>query len=284
MPYADGVMAAPRRIPAGAELEILMRLYGYRFTRTGGVVGAQASNEAIDVTAAESSGWPVRVIERIRPVDIVERSIAAASVLDEAAVLGAFVAGLGSAPHGRQILISFAWARHLASAPAAENELPDCGLDARSEDAYELDSTEVLLRLALGWAWNEQPHRYLPDLETAVAAGLPSPTVDDKERLRALLEVISAQPDGSRASELEKAVARAKVVSGTDKYQRYGILIGLAEYGLLPSTLDPSWDRFVSRREIAEAWSGGPRSDITPPLSGWRGGIDAGRAARLLAL
>ncbi|WP_439902086.1 hypothetical protein [Microbacterium azadirachtae] len=271
--------AARRRIPAGAELDVLMRVYGYRFTRTGGVVGAEKSNDHGDTAEAESLGWPVGTVERLAPVDVFERSIAAASTLDEDAVLGAFVAGLGSAPHGRQTLISFAWARHLASAPRTGIDLPDCGLG--QDAALELDSTEVLLRLALGWAWNEQPHRYLPDLETAAATGLPSPTAEDRERMRALLEVISAQPEGTTASELEKAVARAKIVPGTDKYQRYGILIGLAEYGLLPSTLSPSWEGFVTRTAFAEAWSGGPRSDITPPLSGWRGGIDAERAARL---
>ncbi|WP_217176928.1 hypothetical protein [Streptomyces sp. AC495_CC817] len=278
------MISAPRRIPAGPDLDVLMRLYGYRFTRTGGVAGAETSNEAADVALAESAGWPVRSVERFTPAEAFERSIHAVAALDEDAVLGAFVSGLGSAPHGRQTLISFAWARHLASAPRTADGLPDCGLDARHAGGFEVDPTEVLLRLALGWAWNEQPERYLLDLETAASAGLPAPTAEDRERLRALIDVISAQPDGTRASELEKAVARAKVVPGTDKYQRYGILIGLAEYGLLPSTLAPGWDRFVSRTEFSDAWSGGPRSDITPPLSGWRGGVDGQRAARLLTV
>lgn len=274
----------PRRIPADAELDALMRVYGYRFTRTGGVAGADPSKDPVHVAEAEQFGWPVRTLERLTPTEILDRSVAAVSALDEDAVLGAFVAGLGSARHGRQTVISFAWARNLATAPAGDDGLPDCGLRASHGDAFELDMTEVLVRLALGWAWNEQPHRYLPDLETAAAAGLPSPTADDRERLRALLEVISAQPSGTRVGELEKAIARAKIVPDADRYQRYGILIGLAEYGLLPGTLDPGWDRFVSRAEFAEAWSGGPRSDITPPLSGWRGGIDESRAARLRAL
>jgi hypothetical protein len=278
------VNALPRRIPADAELDALMRVYGYRFTRTGGVAGAEASTDPVHVAEAERFGWPVRTVDRLAPIDILDRSVAAASMLDEDAVLGAFIAGLGSARHGRQTVISFAWARYLATAPVEDDGLPDCGLTPSRGDAFELDGTEVLVRLALGWAWNEQPQRYLPDLETAVAAGLPSPTADDRERLRTLLDVISAQPAGTRAGELEKAMARAKIVPEADRYQRYGILIGLAEYGLLPGTLDPAWDRFVSRSEFAAAWSGGPRSDITPPLSGWRGGIDEGRAARLRAL
>lgn len=261
-----------------------MRLYGYRFTRTGGVAGAERSDDPGDVAAAESSGWPIRAEERLAPVEVFERSISAASALDEDAVLAAFVAGLGSAAHGRQIVISFAWARHLATAPVGVEGLPDCGLALGQGDAHEFDATEVLLRIALGWAWNEQPARYLPDLETAAATGLPAPTDEDRERLRTLIDLIDSQPAGTTAGGLEKAVARAKIIPGTDKYQRYGILIALAEYGLLPSTLSPSWDRFVSRREVADAWAGGPRSDITPPLSGWRGGIDRVRADRLLTL
>ncbi|MFC4138546.1 MULTISPECIES: hypothetical protein [unclassified Microbacterium] len=269
---------APRRVPRGDELDSLMRLYGYRFTRTGRVAGAEPTDDPDVVTIAESAGWPIHAVERLTAVEIFERSVAAASALDEGTVLAAFVAGLGSAPSGRQIAISFGWARHLSAAVEAGMSLPDCGLEVRDGDAFAIDTTEVLLRIALGWAWNEQPYNYLPDLEAAAAAGLPTPTADDRERVRALLELVAAQPAGTTASTLEKAVARARIVPGTDKYQRYGILIGLAEIGVLPSTLAPSWDRFVSRREVEEAWSGGPRSDITPPLSGWRGGIDDSRA------
>lgn len=261
-----------------------MRLYGYRFTRTGGIAGADRSDDPGDVAAATSFGWPIRAVERLTPTDVFERSITAVSALDQDAVLGAFVAGLGSAAHGRQIVISFAWARHLATAPVDVDGLPDCGLAGGQGHTHEFDATEVLLRITLGWAWNEQPARYLPDLEAAATTGLPVPTDEDRERLHTLIEVIDSQPTGTTAGGLEKAVARAKVLPGTDKYQRYGILIGLAEYGLLPSTLSPSWDRFVSRREVADAWAGGPRSDITPPLSGWRGGIDRKRADRLLTL
>jgi len=255
-----------------------MPLYGYRFTRTGGVTGAEASRDAADVAEAEALGWPVRSSEPVDATQVLERAITAAADLDEGSVLAAFVAGMGSAPRGRQTVISFAWARHLSDAPIENNGFPDCGLNALPPG---IDVTETLLRLALGWAWNEQPYHYLPDLEAAATEGLPQPTADDRERLRALLDVIAAQPHGTRPSELEKAVAREKIVPGTDKYQRYGILIGLAEYGVLPSTRAASWDRFVSQTETAEAWSGGPRSDITPPLAGWRGGIDADRAARL---
>lgn len=258
-----------------------MRVYGYRFTRTGGVAGAEPIRDAAAIAEAENFGWPVRKVERFTPTEVFRRSINTVSVLDEDDVLRSFIAGLGSAPHGRQPLISFAWARHLAGAPVQEDDLPDCGLDATPPG---IDVTEVLLRLALGWAWNERPYLYLADLETAVAEGLPMPTAEDRERLSALLNLIEAQPGGTSAGDLEKAVARAKIIPGTDKYQRYGILIALAEFGVLPSENAASWDRFVPRKEVAAAWAGGPRSDVPPPLSGWRGGVDSARADRLLTL
>lgn len=60
-----------------------MRLYGYRFTRTGGVAGAAATSAAEDVRLVESAGWPIRTPEHLTSVEIFERSIAAVSTLDE---------------------------------------------------------------------------------------------------------------------------------------------------------------------------------------------------------
>lgn len=280
------MILVPRRIPRADELDPLMAFYGYRFTRTGGVAGAPERRDADVVAAASAHGWPVGTTEIWTSGEVLERSVAAADALDEDAVLGAFVAGLGSAPRGRQTVISFAWARYLDAAPVSDGALPDCGLDAADGARYEVDVTERLLRLALGWSWNELPSHYLPDLEAAVSEGLPGPSEDDRERLAALLDVVASQPDGTTPGALEKAVASAKILPGTDKYQRYGILTGLAEFGVLPSRSQaPSWDRFVSATQRREASAGTPmRSDITMPLAGWRGGVDQQRAARLLSL
>lgn len=277
----DDLKLAPRRAPQGPELEVLMRIYGYRHTRTGGIAGTEMSTDTADILTAEAFGWPVRLMERFTGTEVLTRSIEAVSNLGEDEVLSAWVAGLHSLPRGRQPLISFSWARHLAGAPTGEAGLPDCGLNATPPG---IDVTEVLLRIALGWAWNELPFRYLPDLEAGVAEGLPTPTEDDRGRLRALLDLIAAQPSGTTVSVLEKTIARAKIVPRADKYQRYGILVGLAEFGVLSSPNPCRWDRFVSQEEMIAAWAGGPRSDVTPPLSGWRGGFDTGKAARLLSL
>ncbi|MFC7482933.1 hypothetical protein ACFQX7_27135 [Luedemannella flava] len=278
------MIITPRRIPLGAERDILMRCYGYRLTRTSTVMGADPSYAAADVAAARGAGWPVRQPERWSAREVVERADEAATALNEDAVLAAFVAGMSSAPRGRQTIISYGWARFLRASAKRAGDVPDCGL----EPATDVDVTEVLLRLALGWAWNEIPNRYLPDLEAATSEGLPEPDAQDRAQLRALLDLIRSSPTGTIPSALEKRLARAKLLPGTDKYQRYGILIGLSEYGVLPSpVLPPMWDRFIptAERHAASRTLRGPRrSRHHAPARGVEGGIDEYRAARLLAL
>ncbi|WP_433795472.1 hypothetical protein [Actinoplanes sp. CA-252034] len=275
---------APRRVPVGDELARLMRCYGYRLSRTGSVKGVAEPATPADMDAARADGWPVCMTERWTDHRIVNRVVELVTTLDENAVLAAFVAGLGSAPRGRQPIISYGWARFLEHAPRADGGVPDCGLGP----VTDIDVTHELVRLSLGWAWNELPAKYLPDLEAAVHDGLPSPVEDDRARLRALLELIRRQGAGTTPGALEKEMARARIVPATDRYQRYGILIGLAELGLLRGTATPpSWDRFVPVGEIhaaSRAQRGAPRSDITLPLASWRGGVDEERAARLLAV
>ncbi|HEY4252945.1 MAG TPA: hypothetical protein VGM87_17170 [Roseomonas sp.] len=195
----------------------------------------------------------------------------------------AFVAGVGgSAPRGRQIPIAYAWALHLPGAiAAAAPALPDCGL----REPVKVDFTGELMRLALGYVWNEVPERYLPDLEAAAAEGLPTPTADDRARFDALIAFIAAQPGDTTPGILEQGLARAKILPGTDKYNRYGILQGLAEIGVMPNAaIPPSLDRHVAVAERhAAQFRGAPRSDIVLPLAAWRGslGIDHARLERL---
>jgi hypothetical protein len=268
---------APRRVPAGDELARLMRCFGYRLSRSEPATTA-------DLAGAIADGWPVGAAEPWSDRRIVERVVDLVAALDSGAVLAAFVAGLGSAPRGRQTIISYGWGRFLRDAPRGPGGVPDCGLDPVSQ----IDVPHELVRLALGWAWNERPAKYLPDLEAAVQEGLPAPDDDDRARLRALLDLVRRQPGGTTPGALEKEVARARIVSAADRYQRYGILIGLAEFGVLrgPAT-PPSWDRFVPVTEVhaaSRAQRGAPRSDITLPLAAWRGGVDEERAAALLAV
>jgi hypothetical protein len=108
---------APRRVPRGDELALLMRCRGYRFSRTGSVKGVAGPPDPADLAAATGAGWPVGVTERWQARDLVERAVELVAVLDSQAVLAAFVAGLGSTPRGRQTIISYGWARFLKAGP-----------------------------------------------------------------------------------------------------------------------------------------------------------------------
>lgn len=267
-----------RHVPEGDELDLLMRCTGYRFNRNGVACGRAEPATAEDLAEAERLGWPVRRPERVSAVDIAARSSRAAGLLRRSDVARAFAAGVGgSAPRGRQVLISYAWAAHL---PA---DAQDCGL----APVEEIDVTDQLVRLACGWAWNELPASNVVDLEAAVSQGLPEPTEADWAAFDRLVAVVAAQPAAQTPGGLERELARAKVLPRTDKYQRYGILIGLAEAGVLPnSLLPPSLDRFVplsERHRADRAARGGPRSDVPVPLSGWRGalGVDRERLSDL---
>lgn len=279
---------APRRVPAGDEQAILMRVYGYAFKRTGTIKWAEPSRDSDDLAAVSQYGWPVAKVESWTLADFFDGLISAADQLEDEQVMAAFVAGLQSAPRGRQVMVSYAFARALKRAPRGDEGYPDWGY----QDDYPpqpLDVTKELLRIGLGWAWDEGRERYLVDLQAAVAQGLPEPTAADRQQLAGLLDVIRSQPAGTLPSQLERAVAREKLLPGTDKYQRYGIFMGLTHFGAMPSTLvdHAMWDSFVAQTELVDAANrakGGPRSDISVPFAGWRGGLNEQRAAQLLAI
>ena len=272
-------MEQPRRVPRGDELHLLMRCYGYAFNRSGNVKRVSTDVARDDIADAKRLGWRPKQISKVPARAVLERSIAAMRSLDVDAVAQAFVAGVGgSAPRGRQTLISYAWALHLPAAiEAAKPELPDCGL----RDPAEIDFAEQSMRLAWGVVWNELPQHYLSDLEAAAQEGLPAPTGDDWSRFPALIETVSSQPAAMTPGLLEKDIAKQKIIPRSDKYSRYGILQALAECGVMPNPhVTPSLDRHVPRAELHRASTnvkGSPRSDIVLPLAGWRGGLGIDR-------
>lgn len=220
----------------------------------------------------------------------VRRLRKAATGLREKDVLAAFIAGIGgSAPIGRQALVSYAHARHLA--PHAFDPTPGyttcrtCGFDKKSS----VETTEEALRAHLGFVWNESPARYFVALEE-LAMAPPQPTKADRAVLRAALGLAAAMSADTTPGELEKELARKKLIPETDKYARYGILEALAMVGVLPNPLlAPEWDRLVTQTELWEASKrakGGPRSDVILPFGGWRGkeGVDWARAKALFGV
>lgn len=238
-----------------------------------------------------SAGHPSDIQTTFVHDEAVARLRLAAARLRESDVALAFLAGLTSGHRrGRQPLVSFAYARHLpdhAGQPNANGICLACGLPAT--DA--LDVTHERLRLHLGWAWNELPLHYLVDLESFDPAAIPQDAMrQGRAILTALLRFIEEQPPDTTPGALERAIAGAKLLPETDKYKRLGILIGLAEAGILPNPLlPPSWRAFVTppeRWDASRGLKGSPRSDITLPLAAWRGeqGVDWAMAEELFGV
>ncbi|XXF76069.1 hypothetical protein P2318_23820 [Myxococcaceae bacterium GXIMD 01537] len=267
--------------------DILIRAYGY----AKGPLKRKGAPTDAELALAAKAGFPFEECVELEHDAVVHRLLAAAGRIPEQAVLSAFVAGLGGSwPRGRQPLISFSFARHLA--PHAYTPTPGyehcrhCGLPGRAE----LDFTEEVLRWHVGAVWNEVPESYLPDLEEFAALTPPAPSDEDRAVLTRVLALAAAASPDCTPGQFERELQRAKHIPGSDKYARHGLLSALAEVGVLPNPLlPPTWDRFVTQEEVWEASKrvkGSPRSDIVMPLAAWRGshGVDRERAKRLFGV
>lgn len=238
-----------------------------------------------------SGPYPPNDFRRLDHDEIVARTLAADARVSWEEVFDGFVLGCGKAwPRGRQTLISAAHARHLCShdyvnpdADGDDDVCHVCGVPRR----VTIDHTDAVCRLYWGYAWNETAELHHVDL--AERAEVPTPEVGDEERAAfvTLLRAIAAADADETPGQLEKRIAKAKLLPGTDKYRRYGILLALGEVGVLPNELvAPSYDRLVPRPELWAASKKAKtsfRSDIVLPLAGWRGhlAIDWERAQEL---
>lgn len=262
--------------------DILSRSYGYRRGR------AVKTPTQEDLDQAAAAGFSVGQMQTFAHDDLVRRARQAAGRLTEGDVTEAFVAGVGgSAVRGRQLLISFLWARQLTEhAYEGTHVCHLCGLAATDS----LDVTNRRLVTRHGSVWNEQPIGWALDVEDAVEPGVPAPIGEDREVLRNLLVTAAGMPGDATPSVLEKELAKARIVPRADKYARLGILEALAEAGVLPNgLLTPTYDRLPTRPEVWEAsrrLRGSSRSDIVLPFGAWRGsdGVDWDRADRLFAI
>lgn len=269
-----------------AVLDILAREFGL----ARGAAKRQGKPTSEELTAAATAGYPTDVVEGWTHDMVVAHLHMVRERLAAETITGAFIAGVGgSSPRGLQPLISYAFARHLP-AHAATGTRHLCETCAILK-AAKVDRTARLVRCHLGFLWNELPTEWVVDLEELAMIGPPQPTDADHATFRALLEAIAEAPVECTPGQLEKELARRKVLPHTrDKYQRYGILEALAEVGVLPNPLiPPSWDRFVPLDERLSASShlkGNARSDIVLPFGAWRGalGVDWTRAEALFGV
>jgi hypothetical protein len=112
-------------------------------------------------------------------------------------------------------------------------------------------------------------------LEEALKFDQPETTESDHQKLVELLSFIAEAEKDETPGQLEKRIAKHKVLPNTDKYQRYGILQTLAACGILPNDyFEPAYDKFSTQKElweISKKMKGSSRSDVILPLAGWRG-------------
>jgi hypothetical protein len=267
--------------------KLLQRAYGF----AKGKERAAGPPSASELAELEAAGWPVGVPVTLSHDDVVHRLQRAAAKFEVKAIADAFVAGLGSAPRGRQSLISYAFARHLVVHEGVYegkySACRACGVDRSTN----LDPSKELLLYYSGNVWNEKPGRWWTDLEELARSGAPNPTQEDRDTLLALLHACASADAAVTPAQLEQQLAKGKILRATkSKYERYGILQALAETGVLPNELiAPRWDRFISPVEIwhaGESLKGSPRSDIVLPLAAWRGklGVDWRRAAEIFSM
>jgi hypothetical protein len=267
--------------------KLLQRAYGFAKGKDK-ALGPLGASELAELAAA---GWPVGVPVTLSHDEVVDRLRRAAALFDVKTIADAFVAGLGSAPRGRQPLISYAFARHLAMHEgvyeANYSACRACGIDRSTT----LDPSKELLLYYSGNVWNERPGRWCIELEELARSGAPQPTQEDRHTLLALLRACDASDAAITPGQLEQQLAKDKILRTTKtKYERYGILQALAETGILPNELiAPRWDRFITPAEIwraSENLKGSPRSDVVLPLAAWRGrlGVDWQRAAEIFSI
>ena len=204
-------------------------------------------------------------------------------------VVSLFYKGItGEFVRWRQSLMSYLYLKHFSEHGfAGKNK--QCEICALPENKTE-DKTDTLYTYYLGHSWNEFPLHSLIELEECIRFEKPVIGQTEKQCLINLLNFISEADAEETPGKLEKRIHKAKLLPRTDKYMRYGILITLAECGVLPNDLiEPAFDKQVNLKERLEAGKkvkGSPRSDIVLPLAGWRGklGVNFERAKDIFGI
>jgi hypothetical protein len=189
---------------------------------------------------------------------------ALAKKLDGAAVVGAFVASLGTAPSPwRGVWMALAAAQavpqHRLGATYSTGQCRICGLRASQVLAPPREDGQVL------------PHdlaRALAVLRAARGAEAPQPTKADVARMQRVLDCIAALPATAGESKLNAAMASAKVVVG-GKCDRRHVIETLGAAGMLETPEHPG---FTTRWTTFEARQARPstRVETDPPIAFWR--------------
>ena len=129
--------------------------------------------------------------------------------------------------------------------------------------------------LHIGYSWNEFWDDYIIDLQEFAELEPCTPTDEDIRIFNDVIDMIRNAPAKETPGKLELRIKQSKIVPGYEKYRFRGMLITLAELGIMPNPyIKPLYDGytpFMEKCKIGDKVPGSPRSEIMLPLSGWRG-------------
>lgn len=184
-----------------------------------------------------------------------------------------FVKGVaGTLPRGRSVLMDYLRLRQFQPHTfQGTSHCEVCGLPLTTV----IRSDDALRSAYAGHASNEVIESVLPRWQDTITLPASAPTGQEDQVLRDLLLIIAESTDNETPGQLEKRIAKARILPKTDKYKRHGILQTLAECGILPNELImPLYEGPRTQKKFWDAHQhlkGSSRSDIVLPLAGWRG-------------
>lgn len=199
-------------------------------------------------------------------------------------MIKSFVASMISYPRGDMPIFSYLYATKLQKHKINSREYKDklclyCGAVPKSWG----DKVIILYNLYAGRKWNNI-FGYYVDLEEFRTLEPVEPTIEDWDIFNQLIELIDSADEKESVSKLEKRIISEKLFE-RGKCRIRGILFGLSMLGVMPSmTLKPIYDGFITMEDLFNSPQvGSHRSDIEPPLNGWKGnlGIDRVRLSEI---
>ena len=190
-------------------------------------------------------------------------------------LIAAYICGFFSFPRGRQPIISYLFATAVSYhtyTNAYNNHICEtCGM----EDEFWVERGNEIFGRYAGQAWNERRRTFYVDLEEFSRLSPKAPTQEDLRIFFAVIDLIRTSSSDETVSKLEKRILKAKLIPHCNKYVLRGMLMTLAELGVMPNRfIKPLYDGFTEFNKMCEIdrkVPGSARSDIVLPLSGWRG-------------
>ena len=191
-------------------------------------------------------------------------------------LIAAYVSGFSSYPRGRQPIISYLFAKavpvHELTDPYSSDDLCSICTIPRHR---QLNLGHEIYMDYNGHSWNEQWSDYIVGLQEFAELEPRTPTEEDIRIFNDVIEMIRNAPAKETPGKLEVRIKQSKKVPGYEKYRFRGMLITLAELGVMPNPyIKPLYDGFtpfMEKCKISGHVPGSPRSEIMLPLSGWRG-------------